>query len=156
MLVRSTTDRLDLRFVIPVGRGSPLTPSRCSTEGTRGPSFGLNWVGSGSGTTSPELCNFHLHPTNSHPPLHQILRHLFSAGVCNRLWIGGGYEFIWHSIEDCDGCGTNSRVKFRSILTRLGCGGVGGDALTHSGYGTGSRVKSLGGAVRPDVVCSLV
>ena len=82
ILVRSTTGRLDLQFVIPVGRGSPLSPSRCSMEGTRGPSFGLNWVGSGSGTTSPELCNFHLHPSTNQPiPTHQILRHLFSAGV---------------------------------------------------------------------------
>ena len=61
ILVRSTTGRLDLQFVIPVGRGSPLTPSRCSTEGTKGPSFGLNWVGSGSDTTPPELCNYHHH-----------------------------------------------------------------------------------------------
>jgi len=156
ILVRSTTGRLDLQFVIPVGRGSPLTPSRCSMEGTRGPSFGLNWVGSSSGTTSPELCNFHLFPSTTQPIPTKLYDIFSRLGFQHRLWIDSGYEFIWHSIEDCEGCGTNSCVKFRSILTRLGCGGISGDALTHSGRGTGSHVKSLGGAVRPGVVCSLV
>ena len=92
-------------------------------EGTRGPSFGLNWVGSGSGTTSPELCNFHLHPSTTQPiPTHHSTKFydIFSQlGVRHRLGIGDEYEFIWHSIEDYEGCGTNSRVKFRSILIRL-------------------------------------